>query len=70
MNIFSAKIAALLAMLDANANQLHEPNYNQLFGRLPTPMSGSHYGSHNHGRGESKIRRKMAARSRRINRRK
>jgi len=39
-------------------------------GHEPTPQkrSNSIKSTHNHGKGESKVRRKMAAKSRRINR--
>lgn len=61
MNILE-QIAKLLSKDSKRLNVSHRI-------KEATPSRGGHAGSNNHSRGESKTRRKMADKSRKINRR-
>ena len=67
MNVIQYFIQQLLGD-EAEAKKFHQPWFHKGT-RTKHPQHKRKGYTHNHGKGESKVRRKMAARSRRINRR-
>lgn len=62
-------VKKLIEQMLAAGKDIIQPAGNQRQWRGPTPAKKARAGTTNHGQGESKTRRKMAAKSRKINRR-